>query len=106
MYLARQHRRAKDPAPGAATDGKLPVDAAVLVAPTFNAKPTQPQVDVPTAVLLPACDGDVVDLAGASYYDAARLSASRTSLAAAVVRARRQPQLLQPGGDARRRARR
>jgi dienelactone hydrolase len=84
MYLARQHRKAKDPAPGAATDGKLPVDAAVLVAPTFEAKPTQPQVDIPTAVLLPACDGDVSDLAGAAYYDAARLSASRKSLAASV----------------------
>ena len=84
MYLARQHRKAKDPAPGAATDGKLPVDAAVLVAPTFDAKPTQPQVDIPTAVLLPACDGDVSDLAGAAYYDAARLSASRKSLAASV----------------------
>ena len=79
MYLARQHRRAKDPAPGAATDGKLPVDAAVLVAPTFNAKPTQPQVDVPTAVLLPSCDGDVVDLSGAAYYErpGSRPAASR-----------------------------
>jgi hypothetical protein len=82
MHYAYVHRKAKEPAPGAATDGKLPVDGLVLVGPTFN--PKEVALDTSVAVVLPACDGDVSDLQGAQYYDAARLSASRKTLAASV----------------------
>ena len=73
MYLARQHRKAKDPAPGAATDGRLPVDAALLVAPTCRTRSRRsPRSTSRPPCVLPACDGDVSDLAGAAYHDAAR----------------------------------
>jgi hypothetical protein len=85
MYLAREHRKRKDPRPGGSTDGRLPVDAALLVAPTANPATTRPQVDIPISVVLPGCDGDVVGLDGAMYHDHARLAAKRTTLAAAIV---------------------
>jgi hypothetical protein len=40
--------------------------------------------DVPTTVILPECDGNVPELDGARYYDAARLAEGRKSLAAEV----------------------
>jgi dienelactone hydrolase len=84
MHLARQWRKRPQPVPGRPSDGRIPVDAALLVAPTFARGAVQPQPDIPTAVVLPSCDGDVVGLDGAGYYDMARLSARRASLAATV----------------------
>ena len=85
--------------------GRVPVKALLLVAPGSGAPEMQPQStqnesetvsvssvasvaellpDVPIGVILPECDGNVRELAGARYYDAARLDEYRQSLTAEV----------------------
>lgn len=67
-----------------ASDTSLPwrVRAQVLIGPTaanFNAAPA-----LPTVVLLPGCDGDVLDLQGQSYIDRGRDSNGNSALRSAV----------------------
>jgi len=50
--------------------GAIGIDAAFLLAPVDFTRPVLS--DVPLAVVLPYCDGDVMDLQGAHYFDDAR----------------------------------
>ncbi len=50
------------------------VDAALLLAPTDFGRTTV--TDVPMAVMLPYCDGDVMDLQGVHYFDDSRYAVS------------------------------
>ncbi len=55
--------------------GYGPVRGLLLVAPAVSL--FEPQAaPVPMGIILPACDGDVIDLAGQKHYEAARLSAA------------------------------
>lgn len=67
-----------------AREGTLPVRAQVLLAPMYFAN-TGATADVPTAVLLSACDGDRSDLPGQTYYERARSSSRAGDLFSAVL---------------------
>lgn len=67
-----------------APDAPWVVRGLVLVAPTAFA--TQPVIGIPTAVLLPTCDGDVSDLQGQTYLDRGRdVAPGDTALRSSVV---------------------
>jgi dienelactone hydrolase len=55
-----------------AGSGPLPIRAQLLVAPLRFPASTGPTADVPTAVLLSGCDGDLAAFPGQGYYEAAR----------------------------------
>jgi dienelactone hydrolase len=59
------------------------VRSLLLVAPPHTTSP-KPPADVAVAVVLPACDGDLVLLDGARYYDDLRLERDRRALTALV----------------------
>lgn len=61
-----------------------PVQGLVQVAPSLNIADSVPAVDAWLATVLPACDGDVSDLAGQRYYESARPDTERRSLATSV----------------------
>lgn len=81
------HSRGGEGASRAAVD--TPVDAPyrirglVLIGPTAFGRQVRP--DVPSATLLPTCDGDVYDLQGQHYVDDSRDLADSTALRTAVV---------------------
>lgn len=65
-----------DPAPG----GWHPARGLMLIAPPVSAgMDVAPPLDVPLALVLPACDGDVSFLEGQHYVESARLDPSRRS---------------------------
>jgi hypothetical protein len=57
--------------------GYGPAQGMVLLAPPIISTEVLPAVDVPTALILPACDWDVSLLAGQSLYESARFDADR-----------------------------
>jgi hypothetical protein len=61
-----------------------PVQGLILVAPSMISLDALPAADLATATILPACDQDVVDLAGQNYYESARLADERNSIATSV----------------------
>ena len=58
--------------------------ALLLVAPPLVFLDALPVADVPLAVVLPACDGDVRGLDGQRFYESVRTAAQRESLATSV----------------------
>ena len=74
------------------------IDAVLPLAPVDFTRATVN--DVPLAVMLPYCDGDVFDLQGVHFFDDARYLVAGDPLAEARDHGvRRQPQLLQHGLD-------
>lgn len=57
--------------------GYGPVQGLVLLAPPVISTEVLPAVDVPTALILPACDWDVILLAGQLLYESARFDPNR-----------------------------
>ena len=70
----------------AAELGYGPVAGLLLVAPAFNNEGSTGS-DVPLAVILPACDGDVMGLDGQHYYEAVRFQAEHTWAMTALLEA-------------------
>lgn len=64
-------------AAGAAELGYGPVRGLLLVAPAHNTEGTTGS-DAPLAVILPACDGDVMGLDGQHFYEAVRFQTEHT----------------------------
>ena len=75
--------RAGRTAPDQITAGQGPIAAAILLAPSATAT-GEMEMATPFAVILPACDRDVVGLDGQLYYERARLKPQRGDLAASV----------------------
>jgi uncharacterized lipoprotein YbaY len=75
--------RAANTGPELIAQGFGPISNILYLAPVYGAE-AKPVPDVPLSVILPACDSDISDLAGQKYYEAARLSPDRQSLAASV----------------------
>jgi hypothetical protein len=69
---------------GLARDGALPIQAQVLPA-AMNFEGTGETADVPTAVVLSACDGDRPDLPAQIYYESARGAGRATPLFSAML---------------------
>jgi len=70
----------------AAELGYGPVAGLLLVAPALNNQGSAGS-DVPLAVILPACDGDVMGLDGQHYYEAVRFQAEHTWATTALLEA-------------------
>ena len=68
----------------AAELGYGPVTGLLLVAPALNNDGSDGS-DVPLAVVLPACDGDVMGLDGQHYYEAVRFQAEHTWATTALL---------------------
>ncbi|MDX1399834.1 MAG: hypothetical protein R3204_15005, partial [Oceanospirillum sp.] len=64
--------------------GYGPVEAILFVAPPNIFADALPTVDVSFAVILPACDADVVDLNGQGFYESARFNSERENSGTAV----------------------
>ncbi|MGD8586647.1 MAG: hypothetical protein PVJ75_14950, partial [Chloroflexota bacterium] len=64
--------------------GYGPVNALLLVAPAVFTLDALPVVDLPFAVVIPTCDGDVANLSGTRFYESARLDGDRSQLALSV----------------------
>lgn len=64
--------------------GYGPVAGLLLVAPALNNEGSTGS-DVPLAVILPACDGDVMGLDGQHYYEAVRFQAEHTWATTALL---------------------
>ncbi|MDX1415687.1 MAG: hypothetical protein R3293_15935, partial [Candidatus Promineifilaceae bacterium] len=75
--------RAGSDSPEQIAAGEGPFSAAFLLAPVPSNLP-EDGLALPFAVLLPACDEDVADLAGQTYYEAARQSEVREDAALSV----------------------
>jgi hypothetical protein len=69
---------------GLARDGALPIRAQVLLA-AMNFEGTGETADVPTAVVLSACDGDRPDLPAQIYYESARNASRANPLFSAML---------------------
>ncbi len=63
--------------------GQGPIAAAILLAPS-NTTTGEMEMALPFAVILPACDRDIVGLDGQSYYEYARMKPERDALTASV----------------------
>ncbi len=74
-YLTRQYELGT--AEGAAEHGFGPVAGLLLVAPARILQDSAGS-DVPLAVILPACDGDVIGQDGQSFYEAVRFQTDHT----------------------------
>jgi dienelactone hydrolase len=70
----------------AAELGYGPVAGLLLVAPALNNEGSDGS-DVPLAVILPACDGDVMGLDGQHYYEAVRFQVKHTWATTALLEA-------------------
>jgi hypothetical protein len=68
--------RAANASPELIAQGFGPIGGILYLAPAYAAA-TEGVPDVPLSVILPACDGDISDLAGQKYYEAARLAPDR-----------------------------
>ena len=64
--------------------GYGPVQGLILMAPPVFSPEVLPAVDLPLAVILPACDSDVILLDGQRYYESARFDPARTQLVTSV----------------------
>lgn len=64
--------------------GYGPVQGLILLAPPIVATDTLPVVDLPIALILPACDGDVFTMDGQKAYEAARFDTERAHLFTSV----------------------
>jgi dienelactone hydrolase len=83
-FLTRQAGLTTDAA--AAELGYGPVRGVLLVAPAHNTEGTT-GTDVPLAVILPACDGDVMGLDGQHFYEAVRFQAEHSWATTALLEA-------------------
>ena len=83
-FLVRQAGLTTDEV--AAELGYGPVRGLLLVAPSHNTQGTT-GTDVPLAVILPACDGDVMGLDGQHFYEAVRFQADHTWATTALLEA-------------------
>ena len=75
--------RAGRTTPAQVSAGQGPIAAAILLAPSRSAV-LGIETALPFAVILPACDRDVSDLAGQGYYEEARMKPERAALTASV----------------------
>ncbi len=76
--------REQNLATSASPVGYGPVAGFILIAPPFKELELLPVVDLPFAVIMPACDGDVIDQRGQFFYESARLAEDRTDFATSV----------------------
>ncbi len=83
-FLVRQTNLTTDEA--AAELGYGPVRGVLLVAPAHNTQGTT-GTDVPLAVILPACDGDVIGLDGQQFYEAVRFQEQHSWATTALLEA-------------------
>ncbi len=76
--------REQNLATSASPVGYGPVAGFILISPPFKELELLPVVDLPFAVIMPACDGDVIDQRGQFFYESARLAEDRTDFATSV----------------------
>jgi hypothetical protein len=62
----------------ASDSGYGPVQGLLLIAPPVVFLDALPVVDLPTALILPTCDADVIGLDGQKFYESARFDPDRT----------------------------
>ncbi len=75
--------RADHTSPAQIAAGQGPIAAAILLAPSATSA-DGPEAAAPFAVILPACDRDVMGLDGQLYYEHARMKPQRDKLTASV----------------------
>jgi len=73
-WILRQQNLVEQASP----EGYGPVQGLILMAPSVFSPDTLPAVDLPMAVILPACDSDVILLDGQRYFESARFDPART----------------------------
>ena len=79
-WIVRQQNLGEQASP----TGYGPVQGLILMAPPVFSPEVLPAVDLPMAVILPACDSDVILLDGQRYYESARFDPARTQLVTSV----------------------
>ena len=83
-YQLRMMGRAGQTSPEQISAGEGPIAAALLLAP-FEYSDAKGGFTAPTAILLPACDRDVVGLDGQLYYDRERAKSDAESMVISVL---------------------
>ena len=79
-WIVRRNNLAEEASPV----GYGPVQGLILMAPSVFSTDVLPTADLPMAVILPACDTDVINLDGQRYYESARLDPLHTQLVTSV----------------------
>lgn len=79
-WIVREQNLASE----ASQTGYGPVQGLILVAPSVFSTDALPTVDLPIAIVLPACDADAFTLDGHLYYESARFAPTRTNLVTSV----------------------
>lgn len=79
-WIVRRQNLAEEASPV----GYGPVQGLILMAPSVYSTDVLPTADLPMAVILPACDSDVINLDGQRYYESARLDPLHTQLVTSV----------------------
>ncbi len=79
-WIVRQQNLAEKSSPM----GYGPVQGLILMAPSVYSTEVLPTDDLPIAIILPACDTDVIHLDGQRYYESARFDPLHTQLVTSV----------------------
>ena len=79
-WIVRQQKLGEQASPV----GYGPVQGVILMAPSVFSTDVLPTVDLPLAVILPACDSDVILLDGQRFYESARFDPLHTQMVTSI----------------------